>query len=257
VVHSVSSNRTLIDASSSVATVENAFQTSISTYQFNGRAVFAPTTEPSVPDSLTGLIVSVSGLDNVGVYTHAPIIQSHTSTPHVGSGPGGGYTPSELRTAYDMNSLKSSADGTGQTGAIFELDGYKTSDVNAYLSNYSLGSAKYSNVLVDGTTNTAGAGAIEVELDMEVVSAVAPGASQKIYIGPNRTTGVNDTYNKIVTDNVANVSSSSWGLCEADSGTSELQALNNIFSRCRCKVRRSTRLRVTRAHMTATTVVWR
>ena len=230
VVHSVSSNRTLIDASGSVATVERAFQTNIATYHLHGRTVYAPTAEPSVPDALNGMIVNIAGLDNVGLYTHAPILRGRAIGPHAGSGPGGGYTPSELRTAYDMNTLISSANGSGQTVAIFELDGYKASDVNAYLSNYGLGSAKYSNVLVDGATNTAGAGAIEVELDMEVVSAIAPGANQKIYIGPNSTTGVNDTYNKIVTDNIAKVSSSSWGLCEADSGNSELQALDNIFA---------------------------
>ena len=72
VVHSVSSNRTLIDASGSVATVERAFQTTIATYQVNGRTVYAPTVEPSVPDALTGMIVNIAGLDNVGVYTHAP-----------------------------------------------------------------------------------------------------------------------------------------------------------------------------------------
>src|SRR6185437_7247441 len=137
VVHSVSSNRTLIDASGSVATVERAFQTSISNYSVHGRSAYAPTAEPSVPDALSGMIVNIGGLDNVGVYTHAPIVQPRATGPRAGSGPGGGYTPSELRTAYDMNSLISSADGTGQTVAIFELDGYKTSDVNAYLSNYS------------------------------------------------------------------------------------------------------------------------
>ncbi len=74
-----------------------------------------------------------------------------------------------------------------------------------------------------------GAGAIEAELDMEVVSAIAPGATQKIYIGPNSAQGVNDTYNKIVTDNIAKVTSTSWGLCEYLSGTIELLALDNIF----------------------------
>ncbi|WIG59094.1 MAG: Chitinase [Ktedonobacterales bacterium] len=222
-VSSVSSNRTLIDASGSASAVERAFNVQIGDYSYHGRSVYAPTKEPSVPSTLAGLILNIGGLDNVAVYRPASPLAPRT-------GPGGGYTPSELRTAYDMNSLISSADGTGQTVAIFELDGYKSSDVNAYLSNYSLGSAKYSNVLVDGATNAAGAGAIEVELDMEVVSATAPGATQKIYIGPNSTQGVNDTYNKIVTDNIAKVASTSWGLCEASSGNTELQALNNIFT---------------------------
>src|SRR5689334_11588555 len=231
VIHLVAANHLLIDASGSVATVEAAFQTTLASYQVHGRTVYAPTTEPSVPDALTGLIVNISGLNDVGVRTHGPVIhtQSGDAQPHIGSGPGGSYAPSDLRTAYDMNSLISSANGTGQTVAIFELDGYKASDINSYLSYYGLGSAKYSNVLVDGATNTAGAGAIEVELDMEVVSAIAPGATQKIYIGPNTDTGVNDTYNKIVTDNIAKVTSSSWGLCELYSGTSELQTLDNIF----------------------------
>ncbi len=222
-VGAIAPNRLLIDASGTVDQVQRAFQVNIKDYAVHGRSVYAPAADPSVPSSLGGLILSVSGLDNVAQYH--PMAGGHN-----GSGPGGGFTPSELRTAYDMNSLISSANGTGQTVAIFELDGYVPSDVNAYLSNYGLGSAKYSNVLVDGATNTAGAGAIEVELDMEVVSAIAPGATQKIYIGPNTTQGVNDTYNKIVTDNIAKVTSTSWGLCEASSGNSELSALDQIFA---------------------------
>lgn len=228
-VSSVSSNRTLIDASASVATVERAFDTTIADFTLNGRSVYAPTVEPSVPSNLAGLILNIAGLDNVALYHPQGLGQAiQARMPNLG--PGGGYTPSELRTAYDMNSLISSANGTGQTVAIFELDGYLPSDVNTYLSQYSLGTAKYSNVLVDGATNTAGAGAIEVELDMEVVSAIAPGAAQKIYIGPNSTSGVNDTYNKIVTDDIAQVTTSSWGECESASGNSELSALDNIFT---------------------------
>lgn len=222
-VSSVASNRLLIDASGSLSTVEHAFNVNISDYSLHGRTVFAPTSEPSVPTSLAGLVVNISGLDDVAQYHHAALQVKAAD-------PAGGFAPSDLRTAYDMNPLLSNVDGTGQTTAIFELDGYLPNDVTTYLNNNNLGSAKFSNVFVDGTSNTAGAGAIEVELDMEVVSAIAPGANQKIYIGPNSTTGVNDTYNKIVTDDLAPVTSTSWGECEADSGNSELSALDNIFA---------------------------
>ncbi len=222
-VNAVSSNRLLIDASGPLTAVERAFNVSIADYTFKGRGVYAPTREPSMPAALAGLVLNISGLDNAAQYRHAAL-DIHAANP------AGGFKPSDLRTAYDMNPLLSNVDGTGQTTAIFELDGYKPSDVTTYLNNFGLGSAKFSNVFVDGTSNTAGPGAIEVELDMEVVSAIAPGANQKIYIGPNSTTGVNDTYNRIVTDNLARVTSTSWGLCEADSGTSELSALDNIFT---------------------------
>ncbi len=233
-VRSVSSNRLLIDATGSVAKVEAAFQTHIADFSFQGRTVYAPTVDPSVPAALAGMILNVGGLDNVGVYHHAgatPIATKPSAVaPHSGSGPAGGMAPSDLRTAYDMNSLISSDDGAGQTVAIFELDSYNASDINAYLSYFGLGSAKYSNVVVDGASTTPGSGAIEVELDMEVVSAIAPGATQNVYIGPNSTQGVNDTYNAIVTNDTAKVMTTSWGLCESSSGTSELAALDNIFA---------------------------
>jgi len=227
-VSSVSSNHLLIDASGSVANVSRAFNVSIADYVVGKQVVHAPSNEPSIPATLAGIVAGINGLDNVAKYH--PMYNLHASKQaKAQTGPGGGYTPSELRTAYDINPLISNGDSGAGTVAIFELDGYNASDVNTYLSNYGLGGAKYSNVLVDGATNTAGAGAIEVELDMEVVSAIAPNASQKIYIGPNSTQGVNDTYNRIVTDNVAKVTSISWGECETASGSSELTALDNIF----------------------------
>lgn len=222
-VGSVSENRLLIDASGPLSTVERTFNVGISDYSLNGRMVYAPTNEPSVPTSLAGMVLNISGLDDVAQYHHAAL-QMHAADP------AGGFAPSDLRTAYDMNPLLSSVNGSGQTVAIFELDGYLPNDVTTYLNNNNLGAAKFSNVFVDGTTNTAGPGAIEVELDMEVVSAITPGANQSIYIGPNSTTGVNDTYNRIVTDDTAKVVSTSWGECEAASGNSELSALDNIFA---------------------------
>src|SRR5207245_6302437 len=105
----------------------------------------------------------------------------------------------------------------------------KSSDVTQYFQTYNLGSPSISNVLVDGFDGSAGAGAIEVALDIEVVAAMAPKASQIVYEGPNTTQGVNDTYNQIVTDNKAQITTISWGECESASGNAELQTLDNIF----------------------------
>ncbi|GCE31449.1 hypothetical protein KDA_69330 [Dictyobacter alpinus] len=225
-VNSVAPNRLFIDATGTVKQVEDTFAVIISNYTYNNRPVYAPRNEPSVPAVIAPLIQTIGGLSNLPIYPHHHV--NKNVKPLIG--PGGGFTPSELRTAYGVNQLISAGySGSGQTVAIFELDGYKSSDVDTYLSNYNLGAGKYSNVLVDGATNTPGSGAIEVVLDMEVVSALAPNATQKIYIGPNSTMGVNDTYNKIVNDNLAKVTSISWGQCEQSSGNSELAALNNIF----------------------------
>jgi subtilase family serine protease len=225
-VTGVSANHTLISATGTEAQAEKSFQVNISDYQIGSRQVFSPTSNPTVPAALASLILNIGGLDNVAAYHHLNTIPPQVQ-PH--AGPNGGFTPTDLRTAYNANSLVSASNGAGQTLAIFELDGYQSSDVNAYISHYGLGSAHYSNVLVDGASTSAGSGAVEDELDLEVAAAITPGATQKIYIGPNSTSGLNDTYNKIVTDDIAKVTSTSWGECESVSGNSELATLDNIF----------------------------
>ncbi|GHO89293.1 protease pro-enzyme activation domain-containing protein [Dictyobacter formicarum] len=234
VVSSVSSNHLIIDASGTVGNAEKAFNVTLYDYNYHGNTIYAPSTNPSVPAYLASVIQNIGGLSNIPRIHYASMQHKAAGAQHaVGPliGPGGGYTPTELRTAYGVDSLISSGnDGTGQTIAVFELDGYSSSDIDHYRSNYGLGTGRYTNVLVDGATNTPGSGAIEVELDMDIVSAIAPGATQRVYIGPNSTTGVNDTYNRIVTDNLAKVTTISWGLCEASSGNSELAALDTIFT---------------------------
>ncbi len=219
-VRSVSPNHLLVHAFGSVANVERAFNVTLADYVVAGHTIYAPTTEPSVPVELAGMILNISGLDNVTRYRR------------LGSGlvDKGDYTPDEIRAAYDMKPLLANGDdGSGQTIALLELDGYNSADVNTYLNHYGLGSPNYSNVLVDGATNNPGPGAIEVELDMEQVSAIAPGAAQKVYIGINNTASANDLYNRIVNDNVAKIVSISWGLCEPSTGNAELGTLDNIF----------------------------
>ena len=154
-------------------------------------------------------------------------IRTARAQPHAGQS---GFGPPDLQGAYDGTPLQQAgAQGNNQTVAVFELDGYQSSDITQYLQTYNLGSPSISNIQVDGFNGSAGAGAIEVELDIEVVAAMAPKATQIVYEGPNTTQGVNDTYNQIVTDNKAQITTISWGECEAQSGNSELQTLDNIF----------------------------
>ena len=119
-VKSVASNHLLVDASGSVATIEQAFGVTLNDYTINGRTVYAPTTNPTVPAVPGADILNIAGLDNVALYHHAALTKQNTSA----LGPNGGYTPAELRTAYDANALLSNGGtGAGQTAAIFELDG--------------------------------------------------------------------------------------------------------------------------------------
>lgn len=233
----ISSNRLLIDASATVAGAETAFHVSINNYQLGSNVFYANANPPTIPDSLASVISSIGGLDN-SVKMHplyhlaGPKQKKPRPTfaqPHMGSG--GGYTPADLNGAYDANPLhQAGIQGNNQTVAVFELDGYQSSDVTQYFQYYNLGNPSITNVLVDNFNGSAGEGAIEVQLDIEVVAAMAPKAPQIVYEGPNSTQGINDTYNQIVTDNRAQITTISWGLCETYSGNAELQTLDHIFS---------------------------
>ena len=130
-VGSVASNHLLVDASGSVAQVDQAFQVQIKNYNLNGKSFYAPDRNPLLPTSISDAIQGINGLDNMA--TWQPRLQPNVPA----TGPAGGFTPSELRTAYDFNGIIGNGDqGDGQTVAIFELDGYKSSDITNYESHY-------------------------------------------------------------------------------------------------------------------------
>ena len=76
------------------------------------------------------------------------------------------------------------------------------------------------------------AGDIEVDADIEMQLAVAPAARQLfVYNAPNDFTGQTelDEYTRIAKDNLADVISSSWAVCEQDVTAGYVQAENLIF----------------------------
>ena len=220
-VSKVSSNGLLINARATVAQAESAFQVQINNYQAGSRQFYANAGAPSIPSPVAPLILSVGGLDNS---VHLRPLKHRALQPLAG------YKQADLVGAYDMTPLHQAGIlGNNQTVAVFELDGYQQSDINQFLSQNNLGQPSITNVLVDGSNGSAGAGAIEVELDIDVVAEIAPKAAQIVYEGPNTTQGVNDTYNQIVTDNKAQITTISWGECESQSGAAELQTLDGIF----------------------------
>ena len=68
---------------------------------------------------------------------------------------------------------------------------------------------------VDGGPG-AGPGFGEAILDVEDVLGLAPEANVLVYGAPNTNDGLLDAYDRMVTDDRAQVISSSWGECEAD-----------------------------------------
>ncbi|MGW4806954.1 protease pro-enzyme activation domain-containing protein [Kitasatospora sp. NPDC004272] len=227
-VDSVSANRQVVNATGTSAQLSAAFGTHESTYtdpQQGGRTFFANDAAASVPAALAGVVEGVSGLNDHTVRT-TRLAEPRASAPHATPS---GFGPATYDGAYRLNQL--GADGTGSTVALWEFDGYKSSNLTTYDSQFGLSGPAVSTVSVDGANYDAkpGDGQGEVELDSEIVRGVAPKATQLVYEAPNSDQGEIDMAAKIVSDNRVSVISISWGSCEPDTTASSMTAVNNSF----------------------------
>ena len=121
----------------------------------------------------------------------------------------------DFRNAYASGST---LDGSGQTVALVQFDGYLASDIVAYENLTGRPNVALQNVLLDGfsglpTGNAfAPGGEVEVSLDIEMVISMAPKVSKIIlYEGDPFNFFPNDVLNQIAVDNIAKQIGCSWG----------------------------------------------
>lgn len=229
-VTEVSANRQVVSARGTAAQVSKAFATHESSYvdpQLQ-RTFFANDDAASIPSDLAAVVQGVSGLDNHAVRKNR-LAKPNAVTPHAGTAAPTGMNPAQFDGAYNLN--KTGADGTGTTVALWEFDGYKSSNLTTYDAQFGLTGPAVTTVSVDGAGYDAspGQGQGEVELDSEIVRGVAPKATQLVYEAPNSDQGEIDMANKIVADNRASVISISWGSCEPDTTAASMTAVDNAF----------------------------
>ncbi|WP_052394907.1 protease pro-enzyme activation domain-containing protein [Kutzneria sp. 744] len=223
-VTGVSANRLAVDAVGTADQLGAAFNTSLARWHDAGlgRDFAAADSTPKVPSSLSSVVTGVTGLDDHYVPQRRT---AEVAGPKVGSGPGGGYTPNELRSAYGLNGLE--ADGSGQTLALFEYGKFDQANIDTYDHQFTLPTAPPVVRNIDGGNTDGDSAQAEVELDIEVAHAIAPKADLVVYTAPNTTSAEVDMWNALVADNVP-VVSSSWGLCEYDRSLASMQAVDAV-----------------------------
>jgi Pro-kumamolisin, activation domain/IPT/TIG domain/Divergent InlB B-repeat domain len=252
----------IIDFEAPASQVESAFRTGLQRYRLaNGSIGRARTAPVQVPAAIAKYVRSVVGLDTTVRLRPSGILRtprsargSHAaakiaSFPHPAGSPTacadatstaeafGGLTDDQIANAYGAFGLYGAGDtGSGQHVAIFELEPFDKPDVQTFDTCYFGASAAASMltrlhvVNVDGGPGL-GSGFGESILDIQDVSAFAPGASIDVYQAPNTTFGALDEYAKIVNDDVDQVVTTSWGLCEqaVQQGSPGVQQAENII----------------------------
>jgi kumamolisin len=160
----------------------------------------------SMPEELRDKVIAVLGLDNrQQAYAHFIKSNADPSSP-------GTFSPLDLAALYNF---PQGVDGTGQTIGIVELGGgYTAADLQNFFQGISVTMPSVTAVSVDGGSNSPGGDAdAEVELDIEVSGAIAPGANIAVYFAPNTDQGFIDAVTDAVHDTTRkpSVVSISWG----------------------------------------------
>jgi subtilase family serine protease len=240
-------NNLSLPVAATAAEAEAAFGTEIARVETDsGRLAFANRGAPRIATAAAPYVQGVLGLDNLTQSHRADVspATSSTATPAaptsvVTGGPqpcaeaikageeASGYTADQLATAYGLDGFYAAGNfGAGQTVALLELEPFFTKDINDFQNCY--------GTHVPITMETVGKAPAdegedgEAAMDIENVLSLAPGARVLVYQSANDGGAEAEIIAAYVSQNVAKVMSSSWGLCEKFTQESEPTAMATI-----------------------------
>ena len=179
----------------------------------------------SVGDDIVDLVHGVFGLDD------RPQARPQFR-PAKTKATGSSFTPLQIGALYGFPA----GDGAGETIALVELGGgFVQSDLATYFKELGVSAPTVTAVPVDSGRNTPTQNANgpdgEVQLDIEVAGALAPGAQIAVYFAPNTDQGFIDAVTQAVHDQTLkpSVVSISWGGPESSWTQSAAQTMDQAF----------------------------
>jgi kumamolisin len=206
--------RRTVKLSGTVEAFTAAFGVSLRRYEHPSGTYRCRTGSLTIPTGLKSIVQGVFGLDNrPQTKTHFRLREKKTGVQ--ARAVAISYSPLQVAHAYEF---PSGATGAGQCIGVIELGGgYNAADLTSFFSNLGIPTPKVTAVSVDGAENSPTGDPSgpdgEVELDIEVAGAVAPGAEVAAYFAPNTDQGFIDAVTTAVHDATLkpSVVSISWG----------------------------------------------
>jgi hypothetical protein len=242
----------------------SAFATGLDSYRMAGGGLArATTTAPALPSSIAGSVATVVGLDELGPRHRLRVHRSATDSARFSAAkaatfqhpPGapracrqaaadaaafGGLTDDQIADAYGAFGLYGAGDtGSGVHIGVFEEEPFLPSDIQHFDTCYFGASAAAAmssrlNVipLEGGIPQSAGSDG-EALMDIENVSALAPGASIDVYENPETPQGEVAQIAAMVDEDRDQIITSSYGRpCEQEEEAGQpgtQQAMNYLF----------------------------
>ncbi|MBV8637305.1 MAG: S8/S53 family peptidase [Candidatus Eremiobacteraeota bacterium] len=175
---------------------------------------------PVMPAALKAVNAQVAAFAPLPAMQPQSMLVSKTPIAENRYGVNGPYWFDGLKEAYQYPSY-TRLNGTGKTIAILAASDFLDSDVALYFGHEHLTPPAVERRPVDGGSppfNINNGTSDEVALDVQQAGGSAPGAKIVVYEAPDASIAPSflDMYTAIVDDNIADVSSASYGLCELD-----------------------------------------
>ncbi len=224
-VTTVALDRRTVKLRGAPSAFEKAFGIQLAEYQHPRGTYRSHDTPLRVPAALASAIVGVFGLDT------RPLLRPHFRR---GTDPAAAGLP--IPTVGAAYAFPSGADGTGVTVGLLEFGGgYATADLQQFFGGLTPpANPTVLAVGVDGATNAPAGDPNgdngEVELDIEMVGALAPGAKIVVYFAPGGEQGFVDALTTAMHDtaNAPAIVSISWGGPEPTWSQQGLDAFNQV-----------------------------
>ncbi|MBV8329755.1 MAG: IPTL-CTERM sorting domain-containing protein [Verrucomicrobia bacterium] len=216
-----------------ISQIQEALQVSFARVTFEGKEYTSATNAPTVPETLSPILVGINGLQ--------PHIQPHKHLivkPNSLTGTNPPFLPSQIAQADNATSLYSSnITGEGQSIAIVVDTFPSTADLVSFWKTYgvnqSLNNIQFIQVVSGTLPSTSG----EETLDTEWSSSIAPGARVRVYATTQlNTTLLDEAYQQVYNDAINHPEyglhqmSMSYGIGETYTTSSQVQTDAQFFA---------------------------
>ena len=224
----VSRGRTAIEFSGTAAQVQTALHTPIHRYVVNGESHWANANDPQIPAAIAPVISGFASLHN---FPKKPASVRSGRTAAFTRTPGGkpqinfqggshGVAPADFDTIYNIN--PATMTGSGVTIAVIARSNINLADVQEFRSLFGL-PANDPQIKVNGPDpgDLGGNEEAEAVLDATWTGAVAPNATVDLVVSEatNAAAGEDLSEFYIIDNNLADVMTESFSVCEAGFGT--------------------------------------
>jgi subtilase family serine protease len=243
-INEESRSRTTLSVRGTMGQLERLFKTQFNNYRApDGREFFSASIALSAPQEFSGRVESVIGLSSYNrfaplaqVYrklSEAPSANGVSTDTAGGTGPGGAYSPADLRAAYNIPTNLSIPSKT-ETVAVFEQGGFFQSDVDVFLKQNHLPSVPVTVRGVNGFGGGVNDPGVELEAVLDIDAAIGFNWALKqvqVYEDGDDPFSVAliDALAAMANDQTAQIISISYGLDEVQQGAAQVKAEGPLF----------------------------